>query len=103
VEANCRIIETVYSEGFRIVVPVKRVKDAHRGRPSIVVLPFTNLSEGGKQQYFVDGIVDNLTTDLSRIEGMLVISRNTAFTYRNNPVGTKQIGRELSVRYILEG
>jgi adenylate cyclase len=72
-------------------------------RLSIVVLPFADLSEGATRQYFVDGIVDNLTTDLSRIEGMLVISRNTAFTYRNNPVATKQIGRELSVRYVLEG
>src|SRR5205823_1423893 len=72
-------------------------------RLSIVVLPFADLSEGASRQYFVDGIVDNLTTDLSRIEGMLVISRNTAFTYRNNPVGTKQIGRDLSVRYVLEG
>ncbi len=103
IEANGRVIETVYSEGFRVVVPVKRIKDAHRGRLSIVVLPFADHSEGASRQYFVDGIADNLTTDLSRIEGMLVISRNTAFTYRNNPVATKQIGRELSVRYVLEG
>jgi adenylate cyclase len=72
-------------------------------RLSIVVLPFADLSENKNRQYFVDGIVDNLTTDLSRIEGMLVISRNTAFTYLQNLVGTKQIGRELSVRYVLEG
>jgi class 3 adenylate cyclase/TolB-like protein len=78
-------------------------KPAVAPRLSIVVLPFADLSEGATRQYFVDGIVDSLTTDLSRIEGMLVISRNTAFTYRNNPVATKQIGRELSVRYVLEG
>jgi DNA-binding winged helix-turn-helix (wHTH) protein len=96
---NGSIIETVYSEGFRIAVPVRMITNAHSpARLSIVVLPFADLSEGATRQYFVDGIVDNLTTDLSRIEGMLVISRNTAFTYRNNPVGTKQIGRELSVR-----
>jgi TolB-like protein/tetratricopeptide (TPR) repeat protein len=72
-------------------------------RLSIVVLPFANLSEDREQQYFADGITEDLTTDLSRLENMFVISRNTAFTYRNKPVGTKQIGRELGVRYALEG
>ena len=72
-------------------------------RLSIVVLPFANLSSDPEQQYFADGITEDLTTDLSRIEGTLVISRNTAFTYRNKAVDTKQIGRELCVRYVLEG
>jgi len=72
-------------------------------RLSIVVLPFTNLSNDADQQYFADGITEDLTTDLSRIADMLVISRNTAFTYKNKPVDTKQIGRELRVRYVLEG
>jgi adenylate cyclase len=72
-------------------------------RLSIVVLPFTNLSSDTGQQYFADGITEDLTTDLSRISDMFVISRNTAFTYRNKPVDTKQIGRELGVRYVLEG
>jgi len=72
-------------------------------RLSIVVLPFTNLSDDREQQYFADGITDDLTTDLSRIADMFVISRNTAFTYGNKPVDTKQIGRELGVRYVLEG
>jgi adenylate cyclase len=72
-------------------------------RLSIVVLPFTNLSDDREQQYFADGITEDLTTDLSRLENMFVISRNTAFTYRNKPVDTKQIGRELGVRYVLEG
>jgi adenylate cyclase len=72
-------------------------------RLSIVVLPFANLSNDPEQQYFADGITEDLTTDLSRLENMFVISRNTAFTYRNKPVDTKQIGRELGVRYILEG
>ena len=67
-------------------------------RLSIVVLPFTNLSSDTGQQYFADGITEDLTTDLSRISDMFVISRNTAFTYRNKPVDTKQIGRELGVR-----
>jgi adenylate cyclase len=72
-------------------------------RLSIVVLPFANLSNDPEQQYFADGITEDLTTDLSRLAGMLVISGNTAFTYRNKPVDTRQIGRELSVRYVLEG
>src|SRR5439155_19059625 len=70
---------------------------------SIVVLPFANLSNDQEQQYFADGITGNLTTDLSRIPDMLVISRNTAFTYRNRPIDTRQIGRELGVSYVLEG
>ena len=72
-------------------------------RLSIVVLPFTNLSDDREQQYFADGITEDVTTDLSRLPDMFVISRNTAFTYRNKPVDTKQIGRELCVRYVLEG
>src|SRR6516225_2534605 len=72
-------------------------------RLSIVVLPFTNLSNDREQQYFADAITEDLTTDLSRIENMFVISRNTAFTYRNKPIDTKQIGCELGVRYVLGG
>src|ERR1700737_3650173 len=64
---------------------------------------FTDLSDDREQRYFADGITEDLTTDLSRLENMLVISRNTAFTYRNERVDTKQIGRELGVRYVLEG
>jgi TolB-like protein/Tfp pilus assembly protein PilF len=72
-------------------------------RLSIVVLPFANLSNDPGQQYFADGVTEDLTTDLSRIAGMFVIARNTAFTYRDKPIDTKQIGRELGVRYALEG
>jgi len=67
------------------------------------VLPFANLSNDPEQQYLADGITEDLTTDLSRIAHMFVISRNTAFTYKDKPVNAKQIGRELSVRYVLEG
>jgi TolB-like protein len=70
---------------------------------SIVVLPFADLSEGRGQQYFADGITDDLTTDLSRLAGMFVIARNTAFTYKDKPIDARQIGRELGVRYVLEG
>jgi len=72
-------------------------------RLSIVVLPFANLSNDPEQEYFADGITEDVTTDLSRIAGMFVISRNSAFTYKGKPVKAKQIGRELAVRYILEG
>ena len=81
--------------------PVSR--SARAPRLSIVVLPFANLSNDPEQGYFADGITEDLTTDLSRIANMLVISRNTAFTYKNKPVNAKQIGRELNVRYVLEG
>jgi TolB-like protein len=70
---------------------------------SIVVLPFANLSADPEQDYFVDGVTENLTTDLSRISGSLVIARNTAFTYKSKAFDVKQIGRELRVRYVLEG
>jgi adenylate cyclase len=70
---------------------------------SIVVLPFADISEDRGQQYFADGINDDLTTDLSRLAGMFVIARNTAFTYKDKPIDAKQIGRELGVRYVLEG
>jgi adenylate cyclase len=70
---------------------------------SIVVLPLANLSNDPAQQYFADGITEDLTTDLSRIERMRVISRDTAFAYKDKPIDTKQIGRELGVRYVLEG
>jgi len=72
-------------------------------RLSIVVLPFANLSNDPDQQYFADGITEDLTTDLSRLANMFVISRNSAFTYKDKPVNAKQIGRELGVRYVLEG
>jgi adenylate cyclase len=72
-------------------------------RLSIVVLPFTNLSNDPDQEYFADGITDDLTTDLSRISGSFVIARTTAFAYRGKSIDVKQIGRELGVRYVLEG
>jgi TolB-like protein len=72
-------------------------------RLSIVVLPFANLSGDPEQDYFVDGVTESLTTDLSRISGSFVIGRHTAFTYKGKTVDLKQIGRELNVRYILEG
>jgi TolB-like protein/class 3 adenylate cyclase/Flp pilus assembly protein TadD len=72
-------------------------------RLSIVVLPFENLSGDKEQDYFADGITDDLTTDLSHLPDSFVISRSTAYTYKGKPVDAKQIGRELGVRYLLEG
>jgi TolB-like protein/class 3 adenylate cyclase len=70
---------------------------------SIVVLPFANIGGDPEQDYFVDGVTESLTTDLSRISGALVIARNTAFTFKNKAVPVKLIGQELNVRYVLEG
>jgi TolB-like protein/class 3 adenylate cyclase/Tfp pilus assembly protein PilF len=87
----------------RMVASPPVAQPAVAPRLSIVVLPFANLSNEPEQQYFADGITEDLTTDLSRLENMLVISRNTAFTYQGKRVDTKQLGRELNVRYVLEG
>jgi TolB-like protein/class 3 adenylate cyclase/cytochrome c-type biogenesis protein CcmH/NrfG len=77
----------------------------HRSAPrlSIVVLPFANIGGDPEQEYFVDGVTESLTTDLSRINGALVIARNTAFTFKGKAVDVKRLGRELNVRYVLEG
>ncbi len=77
--------------------------EAAAPRLSIVVLPFLNLGGGAEQEDFVDGITESLTSDLSRISGAFVIARNTAFTYKRKAADVKQIGRELNVRYVLEG
>ena len=72
-------------------------------RLSIVVLPFANIGGDPEQEHFVDGVTESLTTDLSRIRGAVLIARNTAFTYKGKPLEVKTIGRELNVRYALEG
>ncbi|HYM32872.1 MAG TPA: tetratricopeptide repeat protein [Candidatus Cybelea sp.] len=72
-------------------------------RLSIVVLPFANLGGDAEQDYFVDGITESLTTDLSRIPGAFVIARNTAFTFKGKAVDARKVGRELGVRYVMEG
>ena len=72
-------------------------------RLSLVVLPFAKIGGDPEQEHFVDGVTESLTTDLSRIRGSFVIGRNTAFTYKDRHVDLKQIGRELNVRYVLEG
>jgi TolB-like protein len=72
-------------------------------RLSLVVLPFANIGGGPEQDYFADGVTESLITDLSRINGAFVIARNTAFTFKGKAVDVKKLGRELNVRYVLEG
>ena len=103
-----RMIVTVAGRGYRFAEELRPGRETQAEtstvpRATIVVLPFTSLSDDREQQYFADGITEDLTTDLSRLADMTVISRNTAFRYRNRPTETKLIGRELGVRYVLEG
>src|SRR5262249_8745242 len=72
-------------------------------RLSLVVLPFANIGGDPEQEYFVDGVTESLTTDLSRINGAFVIARNTAFTFKGKAVDVMKLGHELNVRYVLEG
>ena len=72
-------------------------------RPSIAVLPFSNMSGDPEQEYFSDGITEDIITDLSKVSGLLVIARNTAFTYKGKPVKVQQVAQELGVPFILEG
>jgi len=72
-------------------------------KPSIAVLPFVNMSDDAKQEYFSDGITEDLITDLSKVSGVVVIARNSTFTYKGKPVKVKQVAEELGVRYVLEG
>ena len=73
------------------------------GKSSIAVLPFTNLSDDPSQEYFADGMAEDLITDLSKISGLFVISRNSAFTYKGKTVKVRQVAEDLGVRYVLEG
>ena len=86
-----------------LFLPSRSSDSIEAPRLSIVVLPFSNLSGDPSQDYFADGITEDLTSDLSRIAGSFVISRNTAFTFKGKAVDARQIGRELGVRYVLEG
>jgi TolB-like protein/cytochrome c-type biogenesis protein CcmH/NrfG len=121
-DANGRYMITEAGRGYRFVAPVACVaQDVARhvgldpaadvagpasglpGKPSIVVLPFNNLSADPEQEYFADGIVEDITTALSRFSSLFVIARNSAFTYKGRAVDVKQVAREMGVRYVLEG
>ena len=98
----------VYSLQVGVLAQAKpaTVRDTENPAPprlSIVVLPFANIGGGPEQEPFVDGVTENLTTDLSRIRGAYVTAPNTAFTYKGKPLDVKTIGRELNIRYVLEG
>jgi TolB-like protein len=114
-----RLIRTVPRKGFRFVGVVtceaENVKDARGStattpkplplpdKPSIAVLPFDNMSGNREQEYFADGMVEEIITALSRFRQLFVIARNSTFTYKGRAVDVKQVGRELGVRYVLEG
>ncbi|MBR1234603.1 adenylate/guanylate cyclase domain-containing protein [Bradyrhizobium sp. AUGA SZCCT0182] len=84
-------------------VPILAAPQLSFDRPSIAVLPFTNMSGDAEQDYFADGMVEDITTALSRFKSIFVIARNSSFTYKGKAVDVKQVGRELGVRYVLEG
>jgi adenylate cyclase len=113
-------IQTVIGRGYRFIAPVTReskpagyapemLSEPERlvlalpAKPSIAVLPFANLSADPEQEYFVDGMVEEIITALSRIRWLLVLARNSSFTYKGQAIDVKQAGRELGVRYVLEG
>ena len=105
-----RLIRTSPRKGVRFIGDITDTRSAEppppplpRDRPSIAVLPFDNLSDDREQEYFADGIVAEIITGLSRIKWLFVISRNSTFFYKGKPVDVKTIGRELGVRYVLEG
>jgi TolB-like protein len=97
------ITEPIRVYSLEVARPAQVKQPPAPPRLSVVVLPFANLGGDPEQEYFVDGITESLTTDLSRMSGSFVIARNTAFTYKSKHVDVKQIGRELNVSYVLEG
>jgi adenylate cyclase len=99
------IAEPIRAYSLEVGKPARASPDSVTTPPqaSIVVLPFVNLSGDPDQQYIADVLTENLTTGLARIEGTFVIARSTAFTYKGKPVDVKQVGKELGVRYALEG
>jgi TolB-like protein len=111
-------IQTVVGHGYRFVAAVTRVASEPPSaaalsptdslpplpdRPALAVLPFQNISGDPEQQYFADGMVEEIITSLSRIRWLFVIARNSSFTYKGHPVDIRKVGRELGVRYVLEG
>src|SRR5258708_5301157 len=113
---DARWIETLPRRGYRYVGPAVAAPNSDRvaaaseaptltlpDRPSVAVLPFANLSGDAEQDYFADGMVDDIVTGLSRINWLFVIARNSTFIYKGRAVDVKEVGRELGVRYVLEG
>lgn len=107
-----RLVRTIARKGYRFVGEVREAEPPHEpltqalappDRPSIAVVPFLNLSGDPTQDYFVDGVVEDIISALSRMSWLFVIARNSSFTYKGRAVDVKQVGRELGVRYVLEG
>ena len=109
-----RLIRAAYGKGVRFVGTVRVQEDAaimtgglaaseRPDRPSISVLPFKNLSGDPEQEYFADGMVEEITAALSKVRWFFVIARNSAFTYKGQAIDVKQVARELGARYVLEG
>jgi TolB-like protein len=107
-----RFIETVHGRGYRFLGGVEEVKGPARAEasttqgahpPSLAVLPFANLSDDPQQEYFSDGITEDIITELSRFSGLIVIARNSSFAYKDRPVDIKRVARELGVGYVMEG
>src|SRR5215831_15803049 len=104
-----QIVKTVPKRGYLMDVTVSATGAPEApplslpNKPSLAVLPFTNMSGDPEQEYFADGMVEEITTGLSRLSCLFVIARNSSFTYKGRAVDVKQVGRELGVRYLLEG
>ena len=99
-----RLVRTIIRKGFRFVGEVTQFSDrALPDKPSIAVLPFQNLSGDPEQDYFADGMVEEITTAIARCPGLFVIARNSSYAYKGKNVDVKQVARELGVRYVLEG
>jgi TolB-like protein/Tfp pilus assembly protein PilF len=98
-----RVVTNIETEAALPSTDAEAATLAMSDRPSIAVLPFTNMSGDPEQEYFVDGIVEDIITGLSRIKWLFVIARNSTFVYKGRAVDLKQVGRELGVRYVLEG
>src|SRR5438477_2555755 len=115
-KGGARYITTLAGRGYCFVAPISRVRDRGSERaaatkpalslpdkPSIAVLAFQNMSGDPDQEYFADGMVEEIITALSRIRWLFVVARNSSFTYKGQAIDVKQVGRELGVRYVLEG
>ncbi|AMA59435.1 winged helix-turn-helix domain-containing tetratricopeptide repeat protein [Bradyrhizobium sp. CCGE-LA001] len=118
---NQRLIKTLARKGYRFIGTVQEARSAPAltvpdrqeeaakpdlpipDKPSLAVLPFTNLSSDPEQEYFADGMVEDIITGLSRSKSLFVIARQSTFTYRGKAIDIRQVGRELGVRYVLEG
>ncbi len=101
------MIATIPGRGYRLTMAVpgepSPTPDAATGKPSIAVLPFTNMSGDIEQEYFADGVADDIITELARVRSLLVIARNSSFAYKGQAIDVRRIAAELGVRYILEG